>query len=108
MMSRTPILTNGRWRLLALVVSFLAANVSASNYSSIADIWPDMANLPSEPRKAPHLSYIAGGLSLQLCCKLALNQSVRIEDGRLSFVPGQTFLHGNPAVFEQHPNPCDG
>ncbi|EFR04025.1 hypothetical protein MGYG_07030 [Nannizzia gypsea CBS 118893] len=103
----SQIFNNRCSQLLTLAVCFYAANVSASNYSSIVDIWPDMANLSAEPRQ-PGVSYITGGLSLFHCCKIALNASVQIEDGRLSFVPGQTFLHGDPQVFAGYPNPCNG
>jgi hypothetical protein len=73
-------------------------------YKTLGDVYPALANLSSKPptNLSPHL----GGRSGSWCCKLAMNQSIQIENGKLAFVPGQTFIRGDIQALEKFGNPC--
>ncbi|KAF2115697.1 hypothetical protein BDV96DRAFT_545384 [Lophiotrema nucula] len=95
------------WLIFLIFHCFLVATVSAANNSSVADIWPDLANVPAEPKR-DGVSYTSGGLLFAVCCNIALSEAVRMENGQLSFVPGQVFLHGDAQVFQNDQSPCTG
>jgi hypothetical protein len=95
------------WLLAFLFYFHLVVTAFAANHSSIADIWPDLATVPKEP-KIDGVSYDSGGLSFGVCCNLALREAVHMVNGDMEFVPGQTILHGDIEVFRNHENPCTG
>lgn len=73
-------------------------------YHSIADVFPKLAGLPLDPlSKSPG----PGGMSWDICCGLAVDESLTIVDGNLAFVKGQTVLHGNISDVINFRYPCD-
>jgi hypothetical protein len=96
-----------RWLFAFFFFLQIAATASASNHSSIADVWPDLATVPKEP-KIDGVSYGSGGLLFGTCCNLALREAVHMVDGEMEFVPGQTILHGDIEVFRNNESPCTG
>jgi hypothetical protein len=96
-----------RWLLFCIFYFRVVVTVSAANNSSIADIWPDLADVPAEPKR-DGVSYASGGLLFAVCCNQALREAVHMVDGEMEFIPGQTLLHGDINVFRNDESPCTG
>lgn len=96
-----------RWLLFYFYFFHFMTTISAANTTSIADIWPDLANMPADPKRNG-VSYASGGLLFTVCCNHALRESVHMVDGQMEFTPGQTFLHGDINVFRNDESPCTG
>ncbi|KAI5861434.1 hypothetical protein GGS23DRAFT_606301 [Durotheca rogersii] len=85
----------------------LASTQSPTRVSStvLAPIYEQgLSNL----KQSPVLSnpYI-GGLDWRMCCKLAVNETVFVENGTLFIRPGQTFFTGTIESLEEFPRfPC--
>ena len=92
------------WRVLLLLTLQLWPRVFAERYyQSTQDVFPGLAGLPLEPSgKIPG----PGGMSWDICCRLAVNESLTVENGSLAFVPGQTVLHGNITNLMSFGFPC--
>ncbi|KAK4200014.1 hypothetical protein QBC40DRAFT_327869, partial [Triangularia verruculosa] len=73
--------------------------------TSLAEIYhPFLTDLPEQAaRFNPYL----GGLDADMCCQLAVNESLVIVNGILTIRPGQTFYRGDIATLERFPSfPC--
>ncbi|KAF4460325.1 Cytochrome b2 mitochondrial [Fusarium albosuccineum] len=91
------------WSLWALLLSQFHY-ASAGNLTSLGDLFHgQLANLSS---KAPGNNG-PGRQNFGHCCRLAVNESLRIVNGSAEFVPGQTHLVGTVDDFLANPFPCD-
>ncbi|KAI1376894.1 hypothetical protein F4677DRAFT_77561 [Hypoxylon crocopeplum] len=74
-------------------------------YGSLGELFNgQLADLPSQPsNRNPYL----GGGDVYWCCLLAVNDSLSIENGNVTFKPGQTILHGTIDSLLSHQFPCD-
>ena len=75
-------------------------------YESLADIFQgQLADLAD--RIPPTDVAYRGGQKFGVCCYLAVNESLEIQNGTLAFRPGQSALVGDIRSFESHQFPCD-
>ncbi|KAK0110065.1 hypothetical protein ONS95_002722 [Cadophora gregata] len=73
---------------------------------SLADVFDgELANL-SLP--TPWGNPFLGAQDFYHCCLVAVNQSLTIDSGNLTFLPGQTALRGSIDDFQSNPFPCGG
>jgi len=93
----------------ALVVALLLQHRTAAESdefsTSLVPIYePYLVNLPDDPST---FNPILGGQSFDMCCRLAVNESLYIKNGTLRKRPGQTVYRGDFAALEQFPSfPC--
>ncbi|KAK1753161.1 hypothetical protein QBC47DRAFT_387900 [Echria macrotheca] len=73
--------------------------------TSLVDIYrPYLTHLPNDPAS---FNPFLGGQNFRICCQLAVNESLAIENDTLVIRPGQTFYRGDIAVLERFPQfPC--
>ncbi len=91
--------------ILALFQFPLTAFASGP-YESLSNIFDgQLANLSFAPQWGNPLR---GGQDYYHCCLLAVNQSLAVVDGNLTFQPGQTALRGSIEDFQANPFPCGG
>lgn len=65
---------------------------------------PYLKNLPNDPST---FNPILGGQNFDMCCRLAINESLYIENGTLRKRPSQTVYRGDFATLERFPSfPC--
>ncbi|KAH8592062.1 hypothetical protein B0O99DRAFT_690120 [Bisporella sp. PMI_857] len=106
---RASIATALIWLLTLVSIAFKDSVNAVSipkptNYTSVADAFPQLLDLAAKrPKKNPKL----GGRSGAYCCMLAVNESLQIQNGKLTFTPGQTVLRGNISTLEKFGFPCD-
>jgi hypothetical protein len=98
------------WYYDALIVALLLVRhqtvAEPDEFStSLAPIYePYLTNLPDDPST---FNPIIGGQSFDMCCRLAVNESLYIDNGTLRKRPGQTVYRGDFATLEQFPTfPC--
>ena len=91
--------------VLAVACHFIPATFAQGPYRSLGDVFQhQLAGFAPEAKtgRAPSL----GGSNPGHCCLLAVNESLQIVNGYLSFKPGQTSLRGNVSSFLRYQFPC--
>lgn len=89
---------------IVLFALFTSHAFASGPYRTLADAFDGaLANLTSE---APWGNPYLGGQYFPHCCLLAVNESLTISDGNLTFVPGQEVLRGNISDLENNQFPC--
>ncbi|KAK0659145.1 hypothetical protein QBC41DRAFT_237574 [Cercophora samala] len=86
-------------------IGYANATSHAENSAHLAEIYrPFLTNLPQH---AASFNPLLGGLDADMCCQLAVNESLVIVNGSLMIRPGQTFYRGDMATLERFPSfPC--
>jgi hypothetical protein len=81
------------WIAVVLAALTSAQSLGQGNFTSFADAFPQLANLPVQPATAVHRKPTEGGQNFTHCCLLAVNQSLELHNGfivekKTSFING--------------------
>ncbi|OIW30196.1 hypothetical protein CONLIGDRAFT_702755 [Coniochaeta ligniaria NRRL 30616] len=91
--------------LLGSYFSHAQGNETEYGSTKLASIYaPFLSNLPQDPA---NFSPALGGQNFDMCCQLAINESLVIVNNTLQLRPGQTYYRGDIETLERFPTfPC--